>query len=297
MLYIIFDVLVDLKEKEMKKLFGASFEQTIKMNDDDLIIECLEISSIKRILYRLLGPWVQGGLLLFIYFLCLCAMYDIDHIPDLAFTHFLYQYIVWYGIIYTVIQLILCRYQVILSNIFFHFSIGQYMIIFSALCYFFWVVGMSTFAFSSIIIALTTFLSVISILYLMRQEYFEYMQDMYDEQYHHAAWVERIYLKGKEKGNTWIMGGMFIIMLISGHPLSNLEGLFCVLFMPMIAIYMLAMAIDETFYSVKMYYLVKYSEQYREYYGLDVSEWYGKYSRRAMKERRFQRKAQATDDK
>lgn len=44
----------------MKQLFQATFEQSLKLNNDDVLMECMEKSTTRAILYRMLGPWSQG---------------------------------------------------------------------------------------------------------------------------------------------------------------------------------------------------------------------------------------------
>ena len=272
----------------MKNLFQATFEQSLKLNDDNRLMECMEKSSKRSIWYRLLGPWTQCGVILFLYFLLLFAVYN--KIPKLYLTTILLWYTIFYGIIYLLIQIIICRKQIIISDCLYKITAGQFMILFSLMTL---ISSISYFYKLHLPILLSIFCVVIflfSFIYFIKKIYNSTFKILYDQESENKMkWFDRFY--------RWIMkyGGILVIITmilkwLFGKNFDNLEGWICTLLMPFASVLCLNMGIHYLFEVVNAYYLVKYSEEYRENYGFTITEWYGKYSKRAMRERRMQKK-------
>lgn len=271
----------------MKKLFQATFEQSLKLNNDKVITECLEKSSKHSLWYRVPGPLVQGLSLFIMYYITIYILYE--SIPKLWGQKVLITYTICYWMIYLISQIIICRKQIIISNYLYKITAGQYMILFSFMTL---ITSVSCFYKLHVPIFINifcVFVFVFSFIYFLQEVYHDTFKTLYDkESENKIKWFDRFY--------HWIIkyGGIIVIIImiikwLFGKNFDNLEGAICILLMPFASLLCLNMGIYYLFEFVNAYYLVKYSEEYREYYGFTVSEWYGKYSKRAMKERRMKK--------
>lgn len=271
----------------MKKLFQATFEQSLKLNNDNRLMECMEKSSKHPLWYRVPGPLVQGLSLFMPYYFTIYTLYD--SIPKLWIQNALITYTICYWIIYLISQIIICRKQIIISDCLYKITVGQYMILFSFMSLITGVVAFYTLHLPTLLNIFCVFIFLFNVIYFIQKIYNNTFKILYDkESKNKIKWFDRFYHWIMKYGGILVIG-MMILKWLFGKNFDDLEGWACTLLIPVASLLCLNMGVHYLFEFVNAYYLVKYSEEYREHYGFTVSEWYGKYSKRAIQERRMKK--------
>lgn len=226
---------------------------------------------------------------------CFCYFFMYGFIPPkLLAPKIMIIYIIGYTTIYYISQIIIWKKQIILSNCLYKTMGGQLLFLMAFPSY------MCTVAsyyrlyhralFNIIFILLFSIIFLLSIIYFFLKKYNNTLKTLYSNELpNKMEFFNRLY--------RWIIeyGGLLIIerrilQWIFGEGFDDFRKEVCLILLPCWTILFIAMSISYLFEFVNAYYLVKYSEEYREHYGFTMTEWYGKYSKQAIAERRMKNK-------